>query len=71
MSGEAVLRLQREGYYADWTATTRRRPRIPDTARLVTFDENDDPDLVFDVVKVLGRGQRATVLLKENREAQS
>lgn len=71
LSGEAVQRLQREGYYADWQATARARPSIPDTARLVTFDENGDPDLFLDVEKVLRRGRRVTIMLREVREVQS
>lgn len=71
LDGESMQRLQREGFYADWTATARARPAIPDTARLVTFDENGDPDVFLDVEKVLRRGRRQTILLKEVREVQS
>lgn len=70
LSGEAIQRLQREGFYADWTATVRRRPAIPDGSRIVTFDEHDEVDMVFHVDKVLPRGRRATLLLRETREEQ-
>lgn len=71
LSGEAVQRMQREGFYADWEATAARKPAIPDGARLVTFDEFDEPDLWFHVEKVLPHGRTSRLLLREIYEEQS
>lgn len=71
LDGRAILALQREGFYADWTATAMRTPEIPDGARLVTFDQNGTRDLVFHVAKILPRGRRVTLMLQEIREEQS
>lgn len=71
LSGEAVLRLQREGFYADWEATAWRNPTIADGSRLVTFDSAGNPDLWFHVVKVLPKGRQVTLMLREINEEQS
>lgn len=71
MSGDAVLRYQREGFYADWQATARRKPAIPDGCRLVTFDGDGNVDLTFHVRKVLPRGHNVVLLLQEINEEQA
>lgn len=71
MSGEAILRLQREGFYADWEAVARRRPAIPDGTLLVTFDDNGAAETWLKVVKVLPHGRKVRLMLREVMEEQS
>lgn len=71
VSGEAALRAAREGHYAEWIATARSRPAIPEAALLVTFDAAGNPDLWLKVVKAQPRGLRTTLLLREIYEVQS
>lgn len=71
LSGESILRLQREGFFADWEAVARRRPAITDGARLVTLDDNGNPETWFHVEKALTQGRRTRLLLREIMEEQS
>lgn len=58
-------------YEADWIAVARARPEIKQGQLIETLDSNDNAIDRFIVQKVLARGPRIAILLRENPNIQS
>ncbi len=64
-------RENRATHDADFQAIGRKRPAVPDSARLVREDVNGNDVVAFQVVKVMARARTQQILLKEISEVQS
>lgn len=69
-SPSRFLGADRESNEAMWFASTRIKPAIPDSARVVLLKPDGTDDIVLEVVKVSPRGMRQDVVLKEITEGQ-
>ena len=69
ISGQA-LNSDGARFGADWEAVSNREVTIKDGWRLATLDAAGADDMVFEVVKVLPRGRKLHLMLKESGEIQ-
>lgn len=71
LRGTSDGREARTTHNADFQAVGRDLPLVPDTARLVREDVNGSDVVTFQVVKVVPRGRKQQLTLKEISEVQS